>query len=89
MTISGKTLRLHLALNPSDFENTKYSYQDLSAKSKFIYVPMTIKLTSKRSVKYALELIDMLAQAFDLIKNPKYVEQDYIQELQDKLQNNL
>ena len=50
---------------------------------------MTIKLTSKRSVKYALELIDMLAQAFDLIKNPKYVEQDYIQELQDKLQNNL
>lgn len=89
MTISGKTLRLHLALNPSDFENTKYSYQDLSAKSKFIYVPMTIKLTSKRSVKYALELIDMLAQTFDLIKNPKYVEQDYIQELQDKLQNNL
>ncbi len=82
MTVSGKTLRLHLALNPIDFEGSKYNYQDLSSKSKFVYVPMTIKLTSKRSVKYALELIEMLAQTFNLVKNPKYKEQDYMGQLE-------
>ena len=82
MTISGKTLRLHLALNPDDFEGTKYSYQDLSAKKKYMYTPMTIKLRSKRSVKHAIELIGMLAQAFGLEKNSRYKEKDYMSELE-------
>ena len=82
MTISGKTLRLHLALNPEGFEGTKYSYQDLSAKKNYMYTPMTIKLRSKRSVKQALELIGMLAETFGLEKNSRYKEKDYISELE-------
>ncbi len=82
MTISGKTLRLHLALNPEDFEGTKYSYQDLSAKHKYMYIPMTVKLRSNRSVKQALELIEMLAQTFGLEKNSRYKEKDYIKDLE-------
>jgi hypothetical protein len=82
MTISGKTLRLHLALNPEDFEESKYSYQDLSAKQRYMYIPMTIKLRSNRSVKQALELIEMLAQTFGLEKNSRYKEKDYVKDLE-------
>ena len=82
MTISGKTLRLHLALNPEDFEGSKYSYQDLSAKQRYMYIPMTIKLRSNRSVKQALELIEMLAQTFGLEKNSRYKEKDYVKDLE-------
>ena len=82
MSISGKTLRLHLALNPADFENSKYSVVDLSNKSKYVYTPLTIRLRSKRSVKHALELIEMLGEAFGLEKNPKYKEQDYMNQIE-------
>jgi hypothetical protein len=43
---------------------------------------MTIKLRSKRSVKHAIELIGMLAQAFGLEKNSRYKEKDYMAELE-------
>lgn len=82
MSIAGKTVRLHLALNPSDFENSKYAIRDLSDKKRYVYTPLTIRLTSKRSVKHALELIGMLASAFNLEKNPKYQEQDYISQIE-------
>lgn len=82
MSIAGKTLRLHLALNPKDFEDSKYSFTDLSEKRRYQYTPFTIKLRSKRSVKHSLELISMLATTFGLEKNPKYVEQDYISQIE-------
>lgn len=78
ITIAGKTLRLHLALNPDDFIGSKYSYKDLSAKKKYMYTPMTIRLRSKKSVKQALELIEVLAQTFGLEKNSRYKEKDYM-----------
>lgn len=79
--VGGKTLKLHLALNPDDFQGTKYAFQDLSAKSKYMYTPLTIKLTSGRSVKHSIELIGMVAQAFGLEKNPRYKEKDYASEI--------
>lgn len=82
MSIAGKTVRLHLALNPKDFENSKYAIRDLSDKKRYVYTPLTLRLTSKRSVKHAKELIEMLASAFNLEKNPKYQEQDYISQIE-------
>ena len=86
ISISGKTLRLHLALNPDDFQNTKYSFKDLSAKSKYMYTPLTVKLTSGRSVKHSIELIGYVAEAFGLEKNPRYKEKDYAAELKSEFE---
>ena len=81
--VGGKTLKLHLALNPADFEGSKYSFQDLSEKSKYQYTPLTLKLTSGRSVKHSIELIGMVAQVFGLEKNPKYEPKDYAAEIKE------
>lgn len=84
--IGGKTLKLHLALNPDDFQGSKYSFQDLSEKKKYMYTPLTVKLTSGRSVKHSLELIEMVAEAFGLEKNPRYQEKDYASELKEQFE---
>ncbi len=78
ISVLGKTVRLHLALDPDSYEVSKYHQLDLSSKNKYIFVPFTLKLKSKRSVKYAIELIDELMAGFDIPKNPNYKEEDYI-----------
>ncbi len=72
LTIRGKNLNVNLALNPNDFENTKYFYKDTSDSKKYEMVPMRVKVKSSRSLKYALELIDIMMQNAGLEQNEKY-----------------
>ena len=58
--VKGKTVNLYLALNPSEYENSKYKFIDASTVKKYSSTPMRIKLSSSRQVKYAKELIDKL-----------------------------
>jgi len=81
ISVAGKSVRLHLALNPDDYQNTKYHFKDLSGKNRYALVPFTIKLSSNRSVKYSLELIQQLAAQFGLKKNPKYSNKDYAKDI--------
>ena len=60
ITMKGKTLNLYLALNPNDYINTKYIFDDASSTKKYANYPMRIKLTSNRKVKWALELLNTL-----------------------------
>ena len=63
VNVKGRSLIVCLALNPADYEGTKYYFKDVSDKPKYDKVPMLIKIRSDRSLKYALELIeDMMAQ---------------------------
>ena len=64
--INGKTLILYLALNPSEFEGTKYFFEDVSAKKKYERTPFKFKIRSDRAVKWAIELIDLMAFADSL-----------------------
>ena len=58
--IRGKTLSVYLALNPADYENTKYIYEDASDVKKYEAVPMRLRVKSNRGAKWACELIDIL-----------------------------
>ena len=61
LNVGGKTLTLYLALDPDAYEDTKYRYEDVSERKTYEETPMKIRVTSKRMVKYAKELIADLA----------------------------
>ena len=75
--IRGKTLCLFLALDPTKLEGTKYNITDVSDSKKYADVPCRLRLTSKRSIKWGLELIAMLAEQEQLLPNPKFKEVSY------------
>ncbi len=75
IAIRGKGVYLYLALNPKDFENTKYIFVDESAKKSYVNVPMKLRMSSERAIRWAKELIAKLA------KNEKLK----VSELQEKV----
>lgn len=70
--ISGKTLCLYLALDPSLYSWGRYKLTDVSGKKKYAHVPGKLKIKSARALKYALKLVDILAEerAFRPRKKP-------------------
>ncbi len=66
--IVGKTLNAYFALQPAEFENTKYKFIDVSNKAKFKNYPMRVKITSDRQSKWATELVKI---ASDKLTAPK------------------
>lgn len=60
--IRGKTLFLHMALDPDEFEGTKYNFRDMGDVGKYGTVPMRVKLKSDRSVRWVKELIATMAE---------------------------
>lgn len=75
--LRGKTLCLYLALDPKDPALAKYFVNDVSDERKFSTVPCRLRLTSKRSAKWAAELVDILAREKELSPNSKYKKQDF------------
>ena len=61
LNVGGKTLTLYLALDPEAYEDSKYRYEDVSDRKTYAETPMKIRITSKRMVKYARELLADLA----------------------------
>lgn len=66
LNVGGKTLTLYLALDPAQYEDTKYRYEDVSDRSTYTETPMKVRITSKRMVKYARELLADLAAKFSI-----------------------
>lgn len=84
ISVSGKTIRLHLPLDPNDLEKyplTKYHQVDLSSKKQFVDVPFTIKIKSDRALKRALLLIDEVCGGRNFRKKRNFVEYDFTQDL--------
>lgn len=68
----GKTIRLALALNPSDYDYNLYHQKDRGAMKKYADTPMFIKVQSPLGVKRAFALISDLMQKECLKKDKKY-----------------
>ena len=68
MLFKGRKLCMAFALNPKDYEETKYHGMDLSEVKRFEKTPMLLKLTSPRKVKYAEYLFEQVALANGLEK---------------------
>ena len=64
--VTGKTLSLFLALSPAEFENSPYRFEDVSEKKSHRETPMRIKITGRRALKQAKELLGVLAQKLGL-----------------------
>ncbi len=56
----GKTLAVYLALNPSEYEKTKYVYDTATNKTYKDY-QLCVKVTSERQAKWTCELITEIA----------------------------
>lgn len=60
--VVGGKLRLYLALDPQKYNVNKYHHKDYTGVAKYANYPFMIRITSKRKIKYALELIaDVMA----------------------------
>ncbi len=66
VNIGGKTLTLYLALDPADYEESKYRFADVSDKKTYAETPMKVRVTGSRSIKHAKELIADLAARFSI-----------------------
>jgi 3-oxoacyl-[acyl-carrier-protein] synthase III len=60
MDAKSKTLYLYLALDPTQFDDTKYGVVNVSAKRRYASTPTLIKIKGERKFKHALELIEKL-----------------------------
>lgn len=60
MTFRGKTLCLAMALNPADYAESKYVFDDISEVARFAATPMLVRLSSDRQLKYLRELLETL-----------------------------
>lgn len=65
----GQTMCVFFALNPKDYQNTKYYPRDMGAKRKFADTPMMVKVKSQRGVKFAKELMDEVCAGLEAKKN--------------------
>lgn len=75
MAIAGKTIRLYLALNPDTLEE-KYHAENVSDILRYADTPALVRVRSRRSVKFAIELLSRLAEAHALVpakKEPSFV----------------
>lgn len=62
----GKTLCIALALNPADYEETKYRGENVSEIKRFASVPMLIRITSERRKEYVKYLLGVIASENEL-----------------------
>lgn len=58
--IRGKTLCLCLALDPENYEESKYIVDDMSRYAKFANTPLMYRIKNERRLRYAKELIAFL-----------------------------
>ena len=72
-----KSLLLYLALEPSEFEESKYFFVDASEKKKYSNVPLRVKIRGSRGFKHALELIEELAKRLEWKEKSDFVAIDY------------
>lgn len=83
----GKTLSISLALNPADYDETKFHGIDKSASRRFKNTPMLMKLTSQRKLDYVKYLLVQLAEdnTIMLSETPELLTFDLEEKTRDEL----
>ena len=81
ITVRGKTMKMHLALDVNKFEDNIYFQKDLGDVKAYAEVPFTVKVKSDRGLKNALKLIDALATDKAIESKTRYNPVDAIADL--------
>ncbi|MDE6411509.1 MAG: uL15 family ribosomal protein [Clostridia bacterium] len=77
LRLRGKTLSLALALNPNDYEGTKYRVESIAEIKAYAATPCLYRIKNDRRIAYAKELIAELAAQDGVPQNAKAVDTDY------------
>lgn len=77
MLFKGRKLCVAYALDPVEYENTKYRLTDMSAVKKYEKTPALLRLTSDRRSRYSKELLDAAAAAAGLTRGEPDYSGDY------------
>ena len=85
MTVRGKTLKLHLALNVNEFNYNSFYQTDLSNVKAYEQVPFTVKVKSARGQKNAIKLVEALMAKNEIAKNVKFNQVDSLKFLSEKI----
>ena len=89
ITIRGKTMKLHLALDVNKFEEKIYFQKSMADVKAYAEVPFTVKVKSDRGVKNAVKLVDALAEAKGIEYKTRYNQVDSIAQLKDVIVKNV
>lgn len=81
ITVRGKTMKMHLALDVNKFEDNIYFQKDLGEVKAYAEVPFTVKVKSDRGLKNALKLVDALAEDKAIESKTRYNPVDAIADL--------
>ena len=73
----GKTMKVYLDINAADYPNPKFPLIDESRRKIESTTNTLLNVKGPRMVKYAMELIDDIANKRGLVKNEDYVKQDF------------
>ena len=68
ITLTGKTLNVHFALEPSSHSVGRYRLTDVSVKRRFSRVPAKYRVKSKGGLRFALKVVEETAAALSLSK---------------------
>lgn len=85
ITLRGKTMKLHLALNIADFEPNVYFQKDMSDVKAYAEVPFTVKVKSDRGLKNAIKLVTALAEQKEIVRKTRFENINAIEELKPLL----
>lgn len=81
ITLRGKTMKLHLALDVNEFEFNVYFQKDMSDVKSYQEVPFTVKVKSDRGLKNAIKLITAMAEKKEIARKTRFEAVDGIEEL--------
>ncbi len=79
INVRGKSLFLYLPLDPKEYINSKISFKDCSYIKKYEQIPFRLKIKSKKSVKNALDLIELTMKNFNTSEKRKFEQINYYQ----------
>ena len=79
----GKTMKLYLALDPSDshLPQNIYHQKDESKKKAYKETPFMLRLSSPLSVRKAIKVIDYMFDKDEISKNARYISEDFVSTL--------
>ncbi|MDD4839577.1 MAG: hypothetical protein PHE93_02760 [Clostridia bacterium] len=81
ITLAGANLKIFLALDVDSLPQNIYHQKDMGNMDLYINVPFMVKIKTPLAARKACFLIGEVMKKFGLVKNPKYIEQDYITDL--------
>ncbi|MCD8295228.1 MAG: polysaccharide biosynthesis C-terminal domain-containing protein [Clostridia bacterium] len=73
----GRTLAMALALDPKEFEQTKYHGRSMAGRKKFAKTPLLMNITSGRKLTYAKHLINVMMDRLGAQKGGKTADVSY------------